>query len=164
MIILGIDPGTAMTGYGIVNKSQKGMDFVACGCVKTSPNDSAENRLNQIFNQINKLIKDFSPDVIVVEKLFFFKNAKTAIPVSQARGVILLAAARKKISTYEFTPLEVKMNIVGYGRASKSQMQKMIKNLLNLDKIPKPDDAADALGLAICYIYLLQSKGLIKKA
>ncbi len=128
MTILGIDPGTAMTGYGIINKSQKGMDFVACGCIKTSPIDSPENRLNQIFFQINKLIKDFSPEVIVVERLFFFKNAKTAIPVSQARGVILLAAARKKIPIYEFTPLEVKMNIVGYGRASKSQMQKMIKN------------------------------------
>lgn len=164
MIILGIDPGTAATGYGVVNKSQKGIDFVACGCIKTSPIDSPENRLNQIFNQINKLIKDFSPEVMVVEKLFFFKNAKTAIPVSQARGIILLAAVRKKIPIYEFTPLEVKMNIVGYGRASKSQMQKMIKNLLNLDKIPKPDDAADALGLAICYTYLLQSGALIKKA
>jgi len=154
MIILGIDPGTATTGYGIIRKSQKKMDFMACGCIKTRSDELPQNRLNQIFNQTNKLIKDFSPDVLVIERLFFFKNAKTAIPVSQARGVILLAAARKKIPVYEFTPLEVKMNIVGYGRAQKSQMQKMVKKLLDLDKIPKPDDAADALGLAICYAYL----------
>jgi len=154
MIILGIDPGTATTGYGIIRKSQKKMDFMAYGCIKTRSDELPQNRLNQIFNQTNKLIKDFSPDVLVIERLFFFKNAKTAIPVSQARGVILLAAARKKIPVYEFTPLEVKMNIVGYGRAQKSQMQKMVKKLLDLDKIPKPDDAADALGLAICYAYL----------
>ncbi len=164
MIILGIDPGTATTGYGVVRKSQKGIDFVACGCIKTFPKDSPQDRLNQIFNQTNKLIKDFSPEVLVIERLFFFKNAKTAIPVSQARGVLLLAAARKKIPVYEFTPLEVKMNIVGYGRAQKAQMQKMVKKLLNLDKIPRPDDAADALGIAICYGYLLQSKRLPKKA
>ncbi|MBU3964204.1 crossover junction endodeoxyribonuclease RuvC [Patescibacteria group bacterium] len=164
MIILGIDPGTARTGYGVVRKSQRGIDFVACGCIKTSPDDSPENRLNQIFNQVNGLIKDFSPDALSVERLFFFKNAKTAIPVSQARGVILLAGERKKIPIYEFTPLEVKMNIVGYGRAQKMQMQKMIKKLLDLDEVPKSDDAADALGLAICCVYLLESKRFPKKA
>lgn len=154
MIIVGIDPGLAQVGYGAVKKNKGEIKCLDYGCIKTSPDDSPEDRLNQIFNQTNQLIKKYKPDILVVEKLFFFKNLKTAIPVSQAKGVILLAAAKKKIPVYEFTPLEVKMNIVGYGRAEKAQMQKMIKAILNLQKIPKPDDAADALGLAISYTYL----------
>jgi len=166
MVILGIDPGTATTGFGVIKKSSlrkpktssKKLKFLACGCIKTSPDGLPQDRLNTIFNGINKLIKKYQPDVIVIEKLFFFKNAKTVMPVSQAKGVVLLAAAKKKIPIYEFTPLEVKMNIVGYGRAQKIQLQKMIKTLLNLKKIPRPDDAADALGLAISYTYLPKAK------
>jgi len=154
MIILGIDPGTATTGFGAIKTSKEKITFLGCGCIKTYPSDSPEIRLNQIFNQINRLIKEYKPGVLVVEKLFFFKNAKTLIPVSQSKGIILLAAAKKRIPVYEFTPLQVKMNIVGYGRADKKQMQKMIKILLKLKDIPQPDDAADALGLAISYSYL----------
>ena len=117
-----------------------------------------------IYNELSKIVKDFKPDILSVEKLFFFKNAKTAIPVSQARGVILLVGAKKKIPIYEFTPLQVKLNIVGYGRAEKIQLQKMIKKILNLDKIPKPDDAADALGLAVSYTYLLNSQKKAKNS
>ena len=154
MVILGIDPGTAATGFGAIEESRGKITSLGCGCIKTSPNDLPEVRLNQIFNQVNKLIKEYKPSVLVIEKLFFFKNAKTLIPVSQSKGIVLLAAARKKIPVYEFTPLQVKMNIVGYGRADKKQVQKMIKVLLKLKDIPRPDDAADALGLAISYSYL----------
>jgi len=154
MIVCGIDPGTATTGYGVIKKSKKGLTFLAYGCIKTFPTESPQERLKQIFNEMNSLIKKYKPNVLVIEKIFFFKNAKTLIPVSQAKGVMLLSAARNKIPVYEFTPLQVKMNIVGYGRAEKSQVQKMVKIILNLKKIPKPDDAADALGLAISYSYL----------
>lgn len=156
MIILGIDPGTATTGYGVIDFNKKKLKYLACGCIKTEKDLPLEQRLQKIYNDLNKLIKKFQPEAISVEKLFFFKNAKTAIPVSQARGVILLAAAKKKLSIYEFTPLEVKMNVVGYGRAQKKQVQKMIKVLLNLDQIPRPDDAADALGLAINCAYRVE--------
>ena len=165
MIILGIDPGTAITGWGVIKIKEKGnMEFLNCGCIKTSKDTKAEDRLNQIYNELTKIIKDFSPKILVVEKLFFFKNAKTAIPVSQARGVILLVGAKKKIPIYEFTPLQVKLNIVGYGRAEKIQVQKMVKKILNLDEIPRPDDAADALGLAISCAYLLDSQKNIKNS
>lgn len=158
MIILGIDPGTASTGFGVVEKSKKGLCSLGYGYIKTSPDSLPQERLNQIFNELNKLIKKYKPDVLVVEKLFFFKNAKTAIPVSQAKGVVLLAAVKKKIPVYEFTPLQVKMAITGYGRAQKKQIQEMVKMLLSLEKIPRPDDAADALGLAICYTYLPEAR------
>jgi len=154
MVILGIDPGTATTGFGAIEESKGKITFLGCGCIKTYPSDSPEVRLNQIFNGINKLIKEYKPNILAVEKLFFFKNAKTLIPVSQSKGIILLAAAKKRIPVYEFTPLQVKMNIVGYGRADKKQVQEMIKILLHLKDIPRPDDAADALGLAISYSYL----------
>jgi len=156
MIILGIDPGTATTGWGVIKKTND-FKYLGCGCIKTSKDLKPEERLKLIYNQLNEIIRKYKPEVIVVEKLFFFKNAKTAIPVSQARGVILLAAAKKKLPVYEFTPLEVKLNIVGYGRAEKIQLQKMTKKILCLEEIPKPDDAADALGLAISYAYLTKN-------
>ncbi len=158
MIILGIDPGTANTGYGLIEKSQEGIKFLACGCIKTFPDRSPQDRLNEIFNELNKLIKKYKPDILSVEKLFFFKNVKTAIPVSQAKGIILLVAAKKKIPIYEFTPLEVKMIITGYGRAQKKQVQEVIKRLLDLEKAPSPDDAADALGVAISCAYFLENE------
>ncbi len=159
MIVLGIDPGTATTGYGVIEiekghlnqwdikKSLKCLDF---GCIKTKPNLRAEERLKRIYSEIGKLIKKYKPDIMSVESVYFFKNLKTAMPVSQAKGVILLAAAQKKLPIYEVAPLEVKMNIVGYGRAEKKQTQKMVELLLNLDSPIKSDDAADALGVAIC--------------
>ena len=157
MIILGIDPGTATTGYGIIKKPRnkndkiKAVDF---GCITTCSKLAPEKRLNILNNELNKLIKKHQPEILAVENVYFFKNLKTAMPVSQAKGVVLLTAAKKKIPVYEFTPLQVKMAITGYGKAEKKQVQKMIQVLLDLDKIPKKllDDSADALGIALCYL------------
>ncbi len=160
MKILGIDPGTATTGYGVI-KAKRGSDKLICldyGCINTSPAVDPCKRLKQIEKGVNKLIRRFSPRVLAVEKLYFFKNSKTIVSVSQAKGVILLAAAKKKVPVVEFTPLEVKMAITGYGRAKKIQMQKMIQVLLGLRELPKPDDAADALALAVCAHLMLFSK------
>ncbi|MEK7061773.1 MAG: crossover junction endodeoxyribonuclease RuvC [Patescibacteria group bacterium] len=159
MIILGIDPGIAITGYGIIKKQRdqnqkfKVLDF---GCIITAQTLPVGERLKKIYKEILELIDEYKPDIIAVESLFFFKNLKTVMPVSQAKGVILLAAAQKKIPTCEFTPLQVKMTVVGYGRAEKKQVQKMTKEILDLSKFNfkknnrKKDDAADALGVAIC--------------
>jgi crossover junction endodeoxyribonuclease RuvC len=151
MIIIGIDPGTATTGYGIIKKNKKILECLGYGLIQTNSDLPMAERLKQLNNELNKLIRKYRPKVLVVENLYFFKNLKTAFPVSQAKGVILLTAAKKKIPVYEFTPLQVKMTITGYGRADKKQIQEMVKILLNLKKIPKPDDAADALAIAICY-------------
>lgn len=160
MIIIGIDPGTATTGFGVIKKTNK-IKVIDYGCIITSPDSSPGDRLKIINNELNKLIKKHQPKIMAVESLYFFKNLKTAMPVSQAKGVILLTAAKKKIPVYEFTPLQVKMTVVGYGRAEKKQVQEMVKVLLNLEKKPKDknkrkDDATDALGIALCYI--LKSK------
>jgi len=168
MIILGIDPGTATMGFGVVkipqskNKTPKAIDY---GCIITSPDLSAQERLRIINNELNKLIKKYKPKVLAVEKLYFFKNLKTVMPVSQAKGVILLTAAKKKIPVYEFTPLQVKMAITGYGRAEKKQIQEIIKIIFDLEKKPKDknkrkDDATDALGIALCCALQLRSPNL----
>ncbi len=151
MIILGIDPGTATTGYGLIKICNKDYTCLDYGVIETSPQNKQEDRLKIINDEINVIIKKYQPNVLAIESLFFFKNSKTAIPVSQARGVVLMAAAQKKIPVYEFTPLQAKMAIVGYGRADKKQVQEMVKRILNLKEIPKPDDASDALAIAICY-------------
>lgn len=157
MIIVGIDPGLATVGFGIIKKiKNKKAEVIDYGCILTTPDMSAGDRLKMISNELNKLIKLHQPKVMAVENLFFFKNLKTAMPVSQAKGVILLTAAKKKIPVYEFTPLQMKMAITGYGRAEKKQVQKMIQAMLNLEEKPKDknkrkDDATDALGIALCY-------------
>lgn len=163
MIILGIDPGTARMGFGVISKisssKSKNRNKIKCldyGVIKTSPDLEDAERLKILYNQLNRLIRKYNPDFLAVESLYFFKNAKTAILVAQAKGVILLAAAKKKIPVSEFTPLEVKMTITNYGRAEKKQVQKMIKILLNLRELPSPDDAADALGIAICCANLIK--------
>lgn len=156
MIILGFDPGTATTGYGIVESKSNPKHFRAIdyGCIITDPGDAGK-RLQRIFQEINKLIVKHKPDLISVESLYFFNNQKTVMAVSQAKGVILLAASQKKIPLKEVTPMQVKMTVAGYGRADKKQVQKMIKVLLDLEDKPKDknkrkDDATDALGIAIC--------------
>lgn len=167
MIILGIDPGTATVGYGVIktniakhlrqdrNEKPKAIDF---GCITTAVFDSPAERLHIIYKEINKLIEKHKPDLISIESLFFFKNLKTAMPVSQSKGVIMLAAAQKNIPVCEFTPLQVKMTVAGYGRAEKKQVQAMTKELLDLSgfdvkkKSRKKDDAADALGIALCAV------------
>ncbi len=155
MIILGIDPGTAATGYGVIKKTEK-ISLVEYGCIKTTTDLTTAERLKKLHNQLSILIKKHKPDMVAVEDIFFFKNLKTAIKVSQARGVILLTAAKSKISVFECTPLQIKQAITSYGRAEKIQVQKMVKALLNLKEIPKPDDAADALAAAICCAHTTQ--------
>ena len=149
MIILGIDPGTAATGWGVIKKTKQ-LKMIKYGCIKTSADLSTADRLNKIHKELNSLIKEHKPNIVAVEDIFFFKNLKTAVKVSQARGVILLTAAKAKIKITEYTPLQVKQAVACYGRADKAQVQKMVKTLLNLKEIPKPDDAADALATAIC--------------
>ena len=155
MIIIGIDPGTAAIGFGIIKKEEE-ISLIDYGCIKTPTNLTTAKRLEELYNQLTKLIKKHKPDIMAVEDIFFFKNLKTAIKVSQARGVILLTAAKSKISVFECTPLQIKQAVTGYGRAEKIQVQKMVKTLLNLKEIPKPDDAADALAAAICCAHTTQ--------
>jgi len=151
MIILGLDPGLAVTGFGVVRKSKdKKFSVIDYGCILTNKGLPAGDRLKKIHNELNKLIKKHKPDLVSIENVYFFKNLKTVMPVSQAKGVMLLAAAQRNIPIYEVTPLQVKMAIVGYGRADKKQIQRMVAILLNLEKPIKSDDAADALGVAIC--------------
>ncbi|MFW5981354.1 MAG: crossover junction endodeoxyribonuclease RuvC [bacterium] len=151
MLILGIDPGLAIVGYSLIEKN--GNKFSVCdfGVIRTSADSDNSKRLLKIYNEINKLIQDYNPDEMAVEELFFNKNVKTAIKVGQARGVLLLAGAEANLLVAEYTPLQVKQAVVGYGRAAKRQVQEMVKALLNLKEIPKPDDAADALAVAICH-------------
>ena len=161
MIILGVDPGIAITGFAVIKKHQdknqkpKVIDF---GCIMTTPSSPMGKRLETIHTEVNQLIKKHKPDLISVENLFFFKNQKTVMPVSQAKGVILLSAAQNNIPVLEFTPLQVKMTVVGYGRAEKKQVQEMTKQLVDLslfnlkEKNRKKDDASDALGLALCAV------------
>lgn len=159
MIIIGIDPGTARTGFAVVSKisssKSKNRNKLRCldyGVIQTTPSLSPEARLKKLHLELSKLLNKYKPKILVVEKIYFFKNLKTAIPVSEAKGVILLTAAQKKIEVKEFTPLEVKMGISGYGRATKQQIQRMVKEILNLKELPKPDDAADALAIALYYL------------
>ena len=159
-IILGIDPGVARTGYAFIleqNNCQKILDF---GIITTSAKQPFPERLKYIHLSLTKLIKKFKPNIIAVEQLYFCKNVKTAMQVGQARGVILLTAILNKLPLYEFTPLQIKQAVCGYGKADKTQVQNMVKILLNLKQIPKPDDAADALAIALTY---LQSKNYLEK-
>jgi len=147
---MGIDPGTAATGYGLIKKLPDKLQIIDYGCIKTETKLSTAERLKKMDQRLTKLIKKHKPKKIAVEDIFFFKNLKTAIKVSQARGVILARAAQPKVSVFEYTPLQIKQAVTGYGRADKKQVQKMVKVLLNLKEIPQPDDAADALATAIC--------------
>ncbi len=150
MIILGIDPGIARTGYGVLKLKSKTQWLVLdYGCIETSAKTVFSERLSEIYHSLRDIIKKYKPEKIAIEKIYFAKNAKTAIKVGEARGVILLASNQKNILISEFTPLQVKQALTGYGQASKEQVQKMVKIVLNLDKIPKPDDAADALAIAV---------------
>lgn len=148
--ILGIDPGLADTGYGVIEKNKGEVTSVDFGCIKTKAGVPDKQRLVEIHIAINQLIKKFKPDIMAVEKLFFARNVTTAMSVGQARGVIILAAGKHRLELVEFTPLQVKQALTGYGRASKNQIKKMVKIILNLPRPPKSDDAADALAVAIC--------------
>ena len=150
MIVLGIDPGYAIIGYGVLDTSKSNM-LVDYGAIITPKEDSMPVRLENIDKSLKYLFEKFKPDVVAIEELFYFKNQKTVIQVAQARGVILLACQKYCGNIYEYTPLQIKQALTGQGRAEKAQVQFMVKAILGLDKIPKPDDAADALAVAICH-------------
>lgn len=150
MVILGIDPGTATIGYGVVEKSKDGIKCLEYGCIQTNPKESPAKRLLYLEKELEKIIKKYSPIAAAIEDLFFFKNLKTVIKVSQAKGVILLTIEKSGIPIFEYTPLQVKLATTGFGKADKKQMQKMVQTLLNLKDMPKPDDAADGLAIAMC--------------
>lgn len=153
MRILGIDPGYAIVGYGIVDYEANRFRVVDYGAVTTQAHTSFDLRLQTIYNGLSCLIEKYSPDAMSIEKLFFNTNTTTAIDVAQARGVIVLAAAQGGLDIAEYTPLQVKQSVVGYGRAEKKQVQEMTRLMLNLKAVPKPDDTADALALAICHAH-----------
>ena len=150
---MGIDPGTAITGWGVISKTKSNPTFISVGTITTASNLSPEVRLEIIFKDLTTLIKKHRPDEVALEQLFFNTNAKTALLVGQARGVVMLATQLRKIPLFSYTPLQVKMAITGYGRADKKQIQEMVKRLLNLKTIPRPDDAADALAVALTHSF-----------
>ncbi|OEF97615.1 crossover junction endodeoxyribonuclease RuvC [Desulfuribacillus alkaliarsenatis] len=153
MRILGIDPGTAILGYGIIDSVGNQLKPVDYGCIRTEANTDMPSRLGILYEDLTSLIETYKPDAMAVEELFFNRNVTTAITVGQARGVVLLAGVQAKMSVFEYTPLQVKQAICGYGRADKQQVQEMVKMFLNLKVIPKPDDAADALAVSICHAH-----------
>ncbi|KPL82696.1 hypothetical protein SE15_11490 [Thermanaerothrix daxensis] len=157
MRVVGIDPGTATTGYGVVQDRGHGLEAVAYGVVTTAPFLPLEQRLAQLFDELSALIQRFRPESAAVEQLFFQRNVRTAMAVGQARGVTLLALAKAGLSVGEYSPLEVKQAVTGYGGADKNQVQQMVRLLLNLSEIPRPDDAADALAVAICHLHHLRT-------
>jgi len=151
MRILGIDPGYALVGYGIIDSNNYGSQIVDYGVISTPKEESLPNRLFVIYKTLKRLIEIYKPDVVSVEELFYFKNQKTIIPVAEARGVIVLTCKECGIDVYEYTPLQIKQALTGVGRAEKAQVQFMVKTLLGLNAIPKPDDAADAVAAALCH-------------
>lgn len=153
MIILGIDPGTAIMGYGLIEQKGNHLKALTYSCWKTPAHTPLAERLLILYEQINGFLKEHHPDHMAIEELFFNRNTTTALSVGHARGVALLASAQNGIPVYEYTPLQVKQAVVGYGRADKQQVQQMVKGLLRLDQIPKPDDTADALAIAICHAH-----------
>lgn len=156
MIILGMDPGLATSGYGIVDYTGNKFEIIDYGAVITESKEDFPKRLKYIYETYTSLIEKYKPQAVAVEELFFNKNVKTAMAVAQARGVHLLAVENKNIDLYEYTPLQIKQGIVGYGRAEKRQVQEMVKIILNLKEIPKPNDAADGLAAAICHAHCLK--------
>ena len=151
MRILGIDPGIALTGFGIVEKSGVSIKAGSYGHISTEAHTPVPDRLKILYDDMVNIVQEYRPDVVVVEELFFNKNVKTAIIAAQARGVIILSAVNNGVAVEEYTPLQVKQAITGYGRANKQQVQFMVKEILRLKEIPKPDDTADALAIAICH-------------
>lgn len=153
MIILGIDPGYAIVGYGVIKYEGNKFTVVEYGAITTQAKTPFNERLEHIYDELNELMDRTKPEAMSIEKLFYNNNAKTVIDVSQARGVTMLAAQKHRLDIAEYTPLQVKQSVVGYGRAEKKQVQEMTRVILKLDKIPKPDDTADALAMAICHAH-----------
>jgi len=167
MIILGIDPGTATIGYGVldarlvpVRSGKKVMvSCLAYGLIETTPNHSFPKRLEKISREVRRLLKKHRPELVAIESVFFFKNLKTFIPVSRAEGVIILETAKQKVPLIEFTPIQVKARVANYGRAEKTEVQRKVKQILKLKELPQPDDVTDALGVALCGALSLGQRG-----
>ncbi|NBI06944.1 crossover junction endodeoxyribonuclease RuvC [Senegalia massiliensis] len=153
MRIFGIDPGIAIVGYGVIDYKGNNFKVVDYGVITTPASMSPQQRLKKVYDELTNILIEYKPDAVAIEELFFNKNVKTAIQVGQARGVEILAVMNQNIDLFEYTPLQVKQGVVGYGRAKKKQVQEMVKLLLNLKEIPKPDDAADALAVAISHAH-----------
>lgn len=161
MLAIGIDPGTAITGYGLVREEQDGnLSVVDFGVIQTSPDNNMPERLVQLYHNLIKIIDLHSPESGAVEKLFFARNVRTALTVGQARGIAMLALAQSGVAIAEYTPNEIKQSVAGYGRADKIQVQRMVQTLLDLEEIPQPDDAADALAVAICHLHSARMRSL----
>ena len=163
MIILGIDPGIAIVGWGVIEFSGNKMKPLAYGAITTPAHTPITQRLKTIYDELSLIIDKYKPEAMAVEELFFNTNVKTAITVAHARGIVLLCASQKAVPDFEYTPLQVKQALTGYGRADKMQIQNMVKIMLGLNAVPKPDDTADALAIAICHAHShnLSSKGYI---
>ncbi len=157
MKILGIDPGTGIVGFGLISTNGANYIIVDAGVIRTPAHQADELRLCTIYDSLAEIIAEHTPDVMVVERLFFARNVTTAMSVSQARGVILLAATKRGVPIAEYTPLQIKMALTGYGRADKKQMQEMVRILLKLSEVPKPDDCADALAAALTHAHSVRT-------
>lgn len=161
MLVLGIDPGTAATGYGLVREDDAVLSLLDCGVITTAAGEEPAHRLRTIYQGLTEVIRRHQPDAAAVEELFFSRNVRTALSVGQARGVTLLALADAGLPIHEYKPLQVKQAITGYGGADKRQVQDMVRLLLNLDRVPEPDDAADAVAVAVCHIHSAAMMALI---
>lgn len=153
MLVLGIDPGTAITGYGLVREVDDGLTLVGYGVITSRADQPLPGRLQTIYQGLTAVVREYRPDAAAVEELFFSRNVRTALTVGHARGVALLALADAGLPIYEYKPLEVKQAIAGYGGADKQQVQEMVRMLLDLDHVPQPDDAADAVAVSVCHIH-----------
>ena len=153
MRVLGIDPGTAITGYGLVEEVRGDLKLVAFGVIRTPADQPLPRRLQLIYHAVSDLAEEWEPEAAAVEELFFSRNVRTAMSVGQARGVVLLALADAGLDVAEYTPLAIKQAVTGYGNADKMQVQEMVRLLLELAEVPRPDDAADALAVAICHLH-----------
>jgi crossover junction endodeoxyribonuclease RuvC len=161
VLVLGIDPGTAITGYGLVREDDEGLALVECGVITTPAGQPLPQRLQTIYHGLAAIIGQYQPDQVAVEELFFSRNVRTALSVGQARGVVLLAAAEAGLPLHEYKPLEVKQTVAGYGGADKRQVQEMVRMLLHLEQVPEPDDAADAVAVAVCHVHSARMRALI---
>ena len=165
MIVLGIDPGTATTGYGLVEDNEAGeAKLIGYGAILTPAGGPMSERLLAIHQEITALIRTAGPGSVAVEELFFSRNVTTALSVGQARGVVLLAAAQAGLTVYEYKPNQVKQALVGYGNADKRQIQEMLRMMLTLEEIPRPDDAADAVAVAVCHLHSMRMRKLLGEA
>ncbi len=153
MIVLGVDPGSRITGYGIVRSNGQRHECLTYGCIRRAPDYTFPQTLRNIYDTLNSILDEYHPEAIAVESLFHAVNAKSALILGHARGIILLSAAVHDVPVHEYSPLEIKKALVGYGRAEKSQLQEMAKLLLNLKSIPEPHDASDALAVAVCHVH-----------